>query len=50
MKLTSSTTKISLQNVFSSLSDPLEIYLAINSEDSSIVYYKISSGIVKPAI
>jgi tRNA-splicing endonuclease subunit Sen15, fungi type len=33
---------------FSGLQNPAEIYLAITSDDSSIVYYKISSGIVKP--
>ncbi|KAF9265750.1 hypothetical protein L218DRAFT_115894 [Marasmius fiardii PR-910] len=27
-----------------------EIYLAINTDDSSIVYYKISDGIVKPFV
>jgi tRNA-splicing endonuclease subunit Sen15, fungi type len=39
-----------LQNALSALSDPPAIFLAINSEDSSIVYYKISSGIVKPVL
>ncbi|ESK89374.1 hypothetical protein Moror_16217 [Moniliophthora roreri MCA 2997] len=27
-----------------------DVYLAINTEDSSIVYYKISDGIVKPSV
>ncbi|KAI6108519.1 tRNA intron endonuclease [Pisolithus croceorrhizus] len=37
---------------FTSLGEraPKEIYLAICAEDSSIVYYKISKGIVKPSI
>ncbi|KAK0205281.1 Sen15 protein-domain-containing protein [Desarmillaria ectypa] len=39
-----------LQSAFKSLSDPSEIYLGITAEDSSIVYYKISSGIVKPPV
>ncbi|KAL4251204.1 SEN15 family protein [Abortiporus biennis] len=33
---------------FEQLEKPTNIYLAINSEDSSIVYYKLSPGIVKP--
>lgn len=32
------------------LGDPPEIYLAISTEDSSIVYYKISRGFVKPPL
>ncbi|KAK0469231.1 tRNA intron endonuclease [Desarmillaria tabescens] len=39
-----------LQSAFKSLSDPSEIYLGITADDSSIVYYKISSGIVKPPV
>ncbi|KAH9949854.1 tRNA intron endonuclease [Amylocystis lapponica] len=39
-----------LQNAFEELNKPPQVYLAINSEDSSIVYYKISPGIVKPPI
>ncbi|TFK34736.1 tRNA intron endonuclease [Crucibulum laeve] len=39
-----------LQTAFTLLSDPPEIYLAITSEDASIVYYKISRGIVKPPV
>lgn len=37
---------------FTSLGEraPKELYLAICAEDSSIVYYKISKGIVKPSI
>lgn len=40
----------SLDDAFTSLGKPSEIYLAITSEDASIVYYKISSGVVKPSI
>ncbi|RDB24288.1 tRNA-splicing endonuclease subunit SEN15 [Hypsizygus marmoreus] len=39
-----------LENAFTLLSNPAEIYLAITSEDASIVYYKISTGIVKPPV
>ncbi|KAK0451642.1 Sen15 protein-domain-containing protein [Armillaria borealis] len=39
-----------LQSAFKSLSEPSEIYLGITADDSSIVYYKISSGIVKPPV
>ncbi|KAJ7616831.1 tRNA intron endonuclease [Mycena polygramma] len=39
-----------LETAFTLLSDPPGIYLAITSEDASIVYYKISRGIVKPQI
>ncbi|KDQ20953.1 hypothetical protein BOTBODRAFT_183642 [Botryobasidium botryosum FD-172 SS1] len=40
-----------LRSIFDNLApSPEEIYLAITSEDSSIVYYKISKGIVKPPI
>ncbi|SJL07166.1 uncharacterized protein ARMOST_10509 [Armillaria ostoyae] len=39
-----------LQSAFKPLSDPSEIYLGITADDSSIVYYKISSGIVKPPV
>ncbi|KAF8527424.1 tRNA intron endonuclease, partial [Hysterangium stoloniferum] len=37
-----------LTSIFEDLNDVPELYLAIISEDSSIVYYRISSGIVKP--
>ncbi|KAF9449124.1 hypothetical protein P691DRAFT_799675 [Macrolepiota fuliginosa MF-IS2] len=37
-----------LNDAFIILGKPSEIYLAITSEDASIVYYKISTGIVKP--
>ncbi|KAJ7740252.1 tRNA intron endonuclease [Mycena maculata] len=39
-----------LKTAFTLLSDPLEIYLAITSDDASLVYYKISRGIVKPQV
>ncbi|KAJ3788168.1 tRNA intron endonuclease, partial [Lentinula aff. detonsa] len=39
-----------IQNVFSALENPHSIYLAVVSDDSSIVYYKLSPGIVKPSI
>ncbi|KAJ7868288.1 tRNA intron endonuclease [Mycena leptocephala] len=39
-----------LTTAFTLLSDPPQIYLAITSDDASIVYYKISHGIVKPQV
>lgn len=39
-----------LQDAFKDLKNPKEMYLAITSEDASIVYYKISQGIVKPPV
>ncbi|KAJ3865792.1 tRNA intron endonuclease [Lentinula novae-zelandiae] len=39
-----------IQDVFAALVNPPSIYLAVVSDDSSIVYYKLSSGIVKPSI
>ncbi|PCH40198.1 hypothetical protein WOLCODRAFT_131285 [Wolfiporia cocos MD-104 SS10] len=39
-----------LQDAFRELGHPPQVYLAINTEDSSIVYYKISPGIVKPPV
>ncbi|KAJ7223196.1 tRNA intron endonuclease [Mycena pura] len=39
-----------LQTAFTLLSDPPEIFLAITSDDASIVYYKICRGIVKPHV
>ncbi|KAG7086555.1 hypothetical protein E1B28_002504 [Marasmius oreades] len=38
-----------LAGVFEKLATE-EIYLAINTDDSSVVYYQISDGIVKPFI
>lgn len=39
-----------LSTVFFELSNPKEIYLAIVADDSSLVYYKMSTGIIKPPI
>ena len=39
-----------LHHVFTALSNPLGAYLAITSDDSSTVYYKISPGLGKPPI
>ncbi|KAF5311659.1 hypothetical protein D9611_009499 [Ephemerocybe angulata] len=38
-----------LQKVFSSLGIE-KMFMAVTSEDASIVYYKISAGIVKPPV
>ncbi|TFK52347.1 hypothetical protein OE88DRAFT_1657557 [Heliocybe sulcata] len=35
---------------FEEFGGPQEVYIAITVEDSSIVYYKISQGIVKPPL
>ncbi|KAI0346051.1 hypothetical protein BDW22DRAFT_943248 [Trametopsis cervina] len=35
---------------FEDLGKPPHVYLAINAEDSNIVYYKLSPGIVKPPV
>ncbi|KIY44994.1 hypothetical protein FISHEDRAFT_67240 [Fistulina hepatica ATCC 64428] len=37
-----------IKDAFPALGNPEEIYLAITDDDSSLVYYKISQGIVKP--
>ncbi|KIJ54355.1 hypothetical protein M422DRAFT_25276 [Sphaerobolus stellatus SS14] len=37
-----------LENVFEEVNEQHEIYMGILSDDSSIVYYRISKGIVKP--
>ncbi|EJF65727.1 hypothetical protein DICSQDRAFT_77448 [Dichomitus squalens LYAD-421 SS1] len=39
-----------IRTTFKELDGPSHVYLAINTEDSSIVYYKISPGIVKPPL
>ncbi|KAF8215077.1 tRNA intron endonuclease [Mycena galopus ATCC 62051] len=39
-----------LKMAFTLLSNPAEIFLAITSDDASIVYYKLSRGIVKPHV
>jgi hypothetical protein len=38
------------QDAFKNLGKPPHVYLAINAEDSNIVYYKISPGLVKPPV
>ncbi|KAF7319778.1 Sen15 domain-containing protein [Mycena kentingensis (nom. inval.)] len=38
------------QEAFAELSDPPEIIVAITSDDASIVYYKLSRGLVKPQL
>jgi len=35
---------------FDKLGKPEQVYLAINTPDSSIVYYKLTPGIVKPPV
>lgn len=35
---------------FNELGNPPELFMAITGEDSSIVYYKFSTGIVKPQL
>ncbi|KAI0286403.1 tRNA intron endonuclease [Russula brevipes] len=39
-----------LKSAFSELDSPGEVFLAICTEDSSIVYYKLSLGINKPPV
>jgi tRNA-splicing endonuclease subunit Sen15, fungi type len=39
-----------LLRAFQELGNPEVVYLAINADDSSIVYYKISQGIAKPPV
>ncbi|KAK7467144.1 hypothetical protein VKT23_004203 [Stygiomarasmius scandens] len=39
-----------ISDVFKALSNPESLYLAIVTDDSSIVYYKLSPGIVKPFV
>ncbi|KAF8651922.1 hypothetical protein AX16_004567 [Volvariella volvacea WC 439] len=39
-----------LMDVFTALPSTEEIFLAITSEDASIVYYKISKDIIKPQL
>ncbi|KAF8215060.1 hypothetical protein K438DRAFT_1659917, partial [Mycena galopus ATCC 62051] len=36
-----------LTTAFTLLSDPAEVFLAITADDASIVYYKLSRGIVQ---
>lgn len=39
-----------LRHAFEALDNPEDIHLAITSDDASLVYYKISRGIVKPPV
>ncbi|KAH8114430.1 tRNA intron endonuclease [Phellopilus nigrolimitatus] len=39
-----------IKGAFKDLGDPPEIFLGISTEDSSIVYYKISPGFAKPPL
>ena len=39
-----------IRAAFQGLGDPDALYLAIVSDDSSLVYYKLSRGIVKPPL
>jgi tRNA-splicing endonuclease subunit Sen15, fungi type len=39
-----------IRAAFDGLDNPNHLYLAITSEDASLVYYKISRGIVKPPL
>ncbi|KAI0295679.1 tRNA intron endonuclease, partial [Multifurca ochricompacta] len=39
-----------LKSAFGEFEQPEEVFLAINAEDSSIVYYKLSTGITKPPV
>lgn len=37
-----------IECAFEGMGDVQELYMAITAEDSSIVYYKLSKGLVKP--
>jgi len=39
-----------INNAFEDMGDVSELYMAITAEDSSIVYYKLSKGLVKPQL
>ncbi|KIY69261.1 hypothetical protein CYLTODRAFT_372999 [Cylindrobasidium torrendii FP15055 ss-10] len=39
-----------IQEAFSALDGPEAVYLGITADDSSVVYYKLSKGIVKPPL
>ena len=41
---------VRLKSAFSELDNPGDVFLAMCSEDSSIVYYKLSEGINKPPV
>jgi len=49
LQLSENTNMDSLQELFQHISPtPQSIFLGISAEDSSIVYYKISDGVVAP--
>jgi len=39
-----------IHGAFEDIGDASELYIAITAEDSSIVYYKLSKGLVKPQL
>jgi len=39
-----------IHGAFEDIGETLELYIAITTEDSSIVYYKLSKGLVKPQL
>ncbi|ETW81871.1 hypothetical protein HETIRDRAFT_317965 [Heterobasidion irregulare TC 32-1] len=39
-----------MQSAFEAFGEPQELYLAITSDDSSLVYYKLSLGMTKPPV
>ena len=39
-----------IHGAFEDMGDVSELYMAITAEDSSIVYYKLSKGLVKPQL
>jgi len=39
-----------IHGAFEDMGDAEELYMAITAEDSSIVYYKFSKGLVKPQL
>jgi len=39
-----------IHDAFKDMGDVQQLYMAITAEDSSIVYYKLSKGLVKPQL
>jgi tRNA-splicing endonuclease subunit Sen15 len=39
-----------INSAFEDMGDVSELYMAITAEDSSILYYKLSKGFVKPQL
>lgn len=39
-----------INSAFEDMGEVSELYMAITAEDSSIVYYKLSKGLVKPQL